>query len=266
MKNALLRSAFTAAAIATAAILSDGIATQASPTQTSELNTAQSTETDTSETVEVVVTIDNLAPDQGLILTPLWAGFHDGSYDIYEPGLAASAGLEQIAEDGSPMALSAAFMSSDEDWVDGVLTGDGISPDSPPLIGPGSSATLTFEVDPANSYFSYASMILPSNDGFIANESGTAHRVFDANGEFVATDFVVIGGQIQDAGTEVNDEVAENVPVLGQMAPNTGTDEDGVVTNHAGFAADGNVLTAFPAADFEQSLYPVARIRVELAE
>ncbi len=266
MKSTLIRSAFTAAAVAAAAILSSSLATQASPTSASDLNTAQAVEAGTSETVEVVVTIDNLSPDQGLILTPLWVGFHDGTYDIYEPGLAASAGLEQIAEDGDPMALSAAFMSSGEDRVDGVITGDGISPDSPPLIAPGSSATLTLEVAADSPYFSYASMALPSNDGFIANESGTAYRVFDANGEFIGTDLVVIGSQIQDAGTEVNDELAENVPVLGQMAPDTGVSEDSVVTNHTGFAAGGNVLTAFPAADFEQSLYPVARIRVELAQ
>ena len=55
-------------------------------------------------------------------------------------------------------------------------------------------------------------MTLPSNDGFIGNESGTAYRLFDANGDFIGADFGVIGSQIQDAGTEVNDEISENVP------------------------------------------------------
>ncbi|MEL6901775.1 MAG: spondin domain-containing protein [Cyanobacteria bacterium J06606_4] len=247
--KSLIRAGLTAAAIFSAALLGSAIVAEAA------------------EAVEVTVTIENLAPEQGLVLTPLWVGFHDGSYDLYEPGLPASEGLERIAEDGSPRVLSENFTTGHTDRVDGVITGDGISPDSPPLIPPSTSATLTFTVDPAtNPYFSYASMILPSNDGFIGNESGTAHRVFDANGEFIGANFVVVGSQILDAGTEVNDEAAESVPLLGQMEPNTGTTENGVVASHPGFAAGGNVLTGFPGAAFDQPLYPVANIRVELAE
>lgn len=263
MNNTFIRTAFAAAALTSATIFGNIAASQANPTA---VPISEAVEVAVGETIEVTVTIENLSPDQGTILTPLWVGFHEGEYDLYEPGLAASDGLESIAEDGSPMLLSEAFNSGGTGRVDGVITGDGISPDSPPLISPNSSATLTFNVDPSNPYFSYASMILPSNDGFIGNESGTAYRLFDANGDFIGADFVVIGSQIQDAGTEVNDEIAENVPVLGQMAPNTGVDENGVVMNHEGFIAGGDVLSAFPNADFEQELYPVARIRVETAQ
>ena len=30
------------------------------------------------------VTVDNLAPINGNFLTPVWVGFHDGSFDIYD--------------------------------------------------------------------------------------------------------------------------------------------------------------------------------------
>jgi len=219
----------------------------------------------TAEAVQVTVTVDNLAPEEGLVLTPFWVGFHEGGYDLFEPGLPAPAGLELIAEDGDVSVLSQAFINGDTARVDGVITGDGISPDSPPLIGPGGSATLTFDVDADNPFFSYASMILPSNDGFIGNENATSYRIFDANGEFIGTEFVVIGSQIQDAGTEINDESPESVPLLG-MAHNVGPVENGTVAAHPGFDAGGTVLTAFPGADFTQNLYPVARIRVELAQ
>ncbi|MGB7247902.1 MAG: spondin domain-containing protein [Phormidesmis sp.] len=242
--GSLIRTGLTASAIATAALLGTVA---------------------TAEAVEVTVTIDNLAPEEGLVLTPLWVGFHEGDYDLYEPGLAASEGLELIAEDGDAMVLRESFADGGTDRVDGVITGDGIGPNSPPLIAPGSSATLTFEVDESNPYFSYASMILPSNDGFIGNESGTSYRIFDANGDFIGTEFIVIGSQIQDAGTEVNDESPNSVPLLG-MAHNVGPSENGTVAAHPGFSVGGNVLTAFPGADFTQALYPVARIRVELAE
>ncbi|MFK8185401.1 MAG: spondin domain-containing protein [Phormidesmis sp.] len=235
---------------------------------------------------EVTVTIDNLAPDQGLVLTPLWVGFHDGSFDLYDPGAPASAGLESISEDGRPMALSEAFNTdsevatsevadseaadgedaSDTARQDGVITGVGLSPDAPPLIPPGTSATMTFTLQEGQQYFSYASMVLPSNDGFIGNESGTAHRLFDAEGNFIGTELIIIGSHVQDAGTEVNDEAPENVPLLGQASPNTGTAEGGTVARHTGFAADGNVLQAFPGADLSQDLYPIARIRVVAAE
>ena len=36
----------------------------------------------TSQALQVKVTIENLAPVNGVYLTPLWVGFHDGSFDI----------------------------------------------------------------------------------------------------------------------------------------------------------------------------------------
>lgn len=239
-----IRTGLTAAALATAALISNVTSAQA---------------------VEVTVTIDNLSPEQGLVLTPFWVGFHAGDYDLYEPGRPASEGLELIAEDGDVMPLSEAFLAGGEGRVDGLVTGVGLSPGTPPLIAPGTAAVFTLEVSPSQPYLSYASMILPSNDGFIGNESATSHRVFDAEGNFIGADFVVTGGQVLDAGTEVNDESPESVPLLG-MAHGVGPVENATVRTHPGFTPGGNILAAYPNAAFDQSLYPLARIRVTLAQ
>ena len=64
-------------------------------------------------------------------------------------------------------------------------------------------------------------------------------------GEFVGEDFIVSGDETNDAGTELNDEVAGNVAFLAQAAPNTGVaTAEPVVTPAPGFAAPGSL--AFP--------------------
>ena len=39
----------------------------------------------------VVVTAENLAPNGGTFQTPVWVGFHDGTFDIYDQGSPADA-------------------------------------------------------------------------------------------------------------------------------------------------------------------------------
>jgi len=52
----------------------------------------------------------------------------------------------------------------------------------------------------------------------------------------------VSGAEVLDGGTEVNDELPVNTAFFGQMAPNTGVAENGVVLEHPGFsAAEGNI-------------------------
>ncbi len=209
--------------------------------------------------LEVTVTIENLAPVNGTWLTPVWVGFHDGSFDIYNSGEAASAELEAIAEDGNNVPLSDAFTGS----AQGVVFG----PNGP--IAPGEVASFTIDLDPndpMSSYFSYAAMVLPSNDAFIANGNPLAHQVFDAQGNFTAVDFFIGGNAVLDAGTEVNDELPMNTAFFGQMAPNTGVDEGGVVGLHPGFlpAGSGGILDdpLFANGDFTRLDYPIAQVRI----
>ncbi len=213
--------------------------------------------------VPVQVKIENLAPETGGWLTPFWVGFHDGTFDIYDLGAPASAELERLAEDGNTAPLSGNFMASGSGTVDATILGPG----GP--IFPGEAATMTFYLDPtddANRFFSYAAMVIPSNDAFVGSASPTAHAVFDEHGNFVGGSFVILGSRARDAGTEVNDEVPANTAAFGQMTPDTGVDEGGVIHVHPGFlpTGSGGILDdpMFAGADFTQPGYQIARITV----
>ncbi|MEO0972880.1 MAG: spondin domain-containing protein [Pseudomonadota bacterium] len=194
----------------------------------------------------VVVTVENAQPSRGVFLTPPWIGIHDGSFDSYDGGQPASVPLggdeiERLAEDGDNGSITATF--------------EALLPQAPQVmalagpggpLAPGDRAATVLRVNPfQDRYFSYASMIIPSNDFFIANGNPVAHELFNDNGEFVGTGFIVDGGETNDAGTEVNDEIASNVAFLAQAAPDVGVTEDLPVTTPApGFAAPGTL--SFP--------------------
>lgn len=214
--------------------------------------------------VDVRVTVENLAPANGTFITPVWVGFHDGTFDLYDRGAPASPALERLAEDGAIAPLSAAFLASLAGVVDGALFGPTIPP-----VGPGETASAVFSLDAlaaTSRYLSYASMIIPSNDAFIANGNPTAFRIFADDGTFLGTQFTVLGTMILDAGTEVNDEVPANTAFFGQMAPNTGLDQNGTVELHPGFIPGGPILSdpMFANADFLAANYQVVRITVGL--
>ncbi len=184
----------------------------------------------------VQVTIRNLAPINGSFLTPVWTGFHDGSFDLYNSGSPASSALERLAEDGDTSFLTALFSMSGAGTQQGTLMG----PMGP--IAPGQTATMSFNLNPlamSSRYFSYASMVIPSNDAFIANGNPMALPVFNSMGQFLGGSFTVLGSMVLDAGTELNDEVPMNTAFFGQMAPNTGVTTNGVVMPHPGFIPGG---------------------------
>lgn len=209
----------------------------------------------------VVVTIENVSPYSGNFLTPVWVGMHDGSFDSYNGGepasnlpIQGSDSLERLAEDGNTGPLSDDFAIVDPNGVQGTIASNG---PIPPLA-PGQTVSRLFEVDPSNNrYFSYVSMLIPSNDAFIANGSATAHPLFDESGNFVGTPFIVAGDEANDAGTEVNDEAPANTAFFGQAAPNTGVDEGANIVAHPGHnaAGTGGILDApmFLNADFLQA-------------
>lgn len=214
---------------------------------------------------EITVRVENLAPANGTFLTPMWVGFHNGSFDIYDRDRVATVALERLAEDGNTGLLSTDFAASGFGSAQGtIMSSTGIPP-----FAPGEVGEMTFTVDPndpASGFFSYATMVIPSNDAFIANGNPMAHRIFDAAGNFIGADFIVIGEQVLDAGTEVNDELPMNTAFFGQAAPNTGADQNELVMLHEGFLppGSGGILNdpMFANANFLAPGYQVARITI----
>ncbi len=214
-----------------------------------------------SRPINVEVTFENPAPDQGTHLTPIWFGFHDGTFNVFDSGEFASEALESLAEDGDSGLLAGDFAESTSGQVDTTLTGPG----DPPVYFPGDVSTMRFTLDggsPFNRYFSYATMIIPSNDAFVGNGDPNAIEIFDEEGSFLGADIVVMGNQVWDAGTEFNNERPKNTAFLGQMIPNTGVRESRPIQLHSGFNPGDDILTAFPGADFTADGYEVLRITV----
>ncbi len=222
----------------------------------------------------VVVTLENRAPASGTFQTPVWVGFHSGSFDSYDGGalantlpIAGSTALERIAEDGNPGPISADFSTVAPAGAQGVIASNG---PIPPLA-PGQVVSRMFEVNPAeHRYFSYVSMVIPSNDAFIANGGPTAHPVFDGDGRFVAEPFVVPGSAVNDAGTELNDEAAESTAFFGQATPDTGVTTAEPVSAHPGFLAPGSggILDdpMFAGANFLAPDYEMLGVRLTLLD
>ncbi|WP_439343073.1 spondin domain-containing protein [Vacuolonema iberomarrocanum] len=217
-----------------------------------------------SSLIEVTVSVENLSPENGTLLTPVWFGFHDGGFDTYDRGRPSSPGLESLAEDGATDLISQEFDLAGFGTVQGTILG---TEGAPGPIDSGEEATFTVQLDPndpGSRFFNYASMIIPSNDFFIANGNEQAHPIFDEAGNFIGADFIVFGSNVLDAGTEVNDEIPGNTAFFGQMAPNTGEDENGVITLAEGFIPDGPILSdpRFSNGDFTAEGYQVAQIQV----
>lgn len=203
--------------------------------------------------IAVKVSVENLAPADGTRLTPLFFAIHDGSVDLFDVGSPASPELERLAEDGNPGPLSTLFSTGS--------TGVVFGPGGAFLPGETGEFVLDLGTGIATAYFSYASMVIPSNDAFIGNSNPTLYQVVNG-GVFVPQTIEIFGTNVYDAGTEVNNEATGTVAGLDQSTANTGDVEGGTVELHDGFIANGRVLNAIPNGDFTQGVYNVARITV----
>ncbi|MEO1526529.1 MAG: spondin domain-containing protein [Planctomycetota bacterium] len=212
--------------------------------------------------------IDNIAPEGGVALTPVWVGFHNGNFDSYNGGLTSLEALERVAEDGDNGLISTQFNDFDPElggytFIDNsgdspvsalVRTGDlsdlfrqDATLGAAPLL-PGDSAMAEFnlQVDGSNDFFSYASMVLPTNDFFVANGNPTAHDLSGILSDGGSISFFIgtPEGGVNDAGTEAEDFNSSagnplfpgrNLPA-GQGGPNEGTTTTEPIANVNGKA------------------------------
>jgi PEP-CTERM motif len=150
--------------------------------------------------VDVTVTVQNLAPSNGISFAPLHMGFNNGTFDAFDIGGVATGPIISVAEGGAGNVWQAAFAAADPNAVRGTIGG---------LLQPGQSRNLTFRVDTAvNPFFTFAAMAVPSNDFFIGNDSPTEYRLFDTGGNLQVPTITVRADEIWDAGSEVFDPAA----------------------------------------------------------
>ena len=196
--------------------------------------TMMATSTVQAAPVQVKVTIENLGPADSIAFAPFFVGAHDGTFDAFDAGSAASMGVQNIAEFGDGTDLASEFATSNPSGVSGtvIATSGGFGPG---IFPSGASGSLVLNLDSSmHRYFSFGSMAVPSNDYFVGNESGTEIELFDAGGSFVGSSVTLTGGDIWDAGTEVNGLFGAAY-VAGQSAGDH-IDENGVVTLGADFS------------------------------
>ena len=150
--------------------------------------------------VMIQVTVENLAPTNSISYAPLRIGFGNGTFDAFNEGEAAGAAIVSVAEGGSGSAWFPAFEAAEPGAVLGTVL-----PDPAGALLPGQSGTAVFSVDPAtNQYFSFAAMVVPSNDYFVGNDDPMAYRVLDDSGNLLIGSIAQTGGDIWDAGSEVD--------------------------------------------------------------
>lgn len=153
-------------------------------------------------------------------LSPVLYAVHDDTVTLFDENMAASPSLESLAEDGDATALFGD--------VDG---GAGVSDAAvgPSPLGEGDDFQFTVTADEATPFLSIASMVVPSNDTFIAfGPAGI--RLVDDNGVALTDQELAaaVAAELSawEAGTEANQAGAigrDQAPR--QAADNTGVNE-----------------------------------------
>ncbi len=183
------------------------------------------------------VTITNIT--RGQVLTPVLMATHKRGVHLFTAGEPASDELEYLAEAGDVSFLKMDLEGNSRVGEVAVAA----SPMGP--FGPGESVSAQLPVSKRYNRLSLASMLAITNDGIIALDGVSARP-----GMHVAP--------VYDAGTEVNDELAANIPGPGGEGQND-ADGEGFVHIHAGFHGIGDL----PAAELDWR-NPAAKIAIDL--
>ncbi len=208
--------------------------------------------------IRVTVSVTNLTAANGIAFAPLHVGFNNGTFDAFNIGQAANAATISIAEGGAGGAWQTAFGLADPGAVRGTV-GAG------PLLA-GATASRSFIVDPAaNLFFTFAGMVIPSNDFFIGNDSPTRYRLFDAAGNLTLNSIGLAASDIWDAGSELFDPAAAAFVGTNSLR----TPQNGVVSFNFAELAGFNGLTTGAGYVFNSGLTaatPIFRINFAVPE
>ena len=186
------------------------------------------------------VTVTNLT--HSINFTPILVASQRRRVSILELGSPASDELAAVAEGGDLEPLTAVLEANPQ--VIDVQNSGG-------LLGPGESVTVIVDAGRGARYISLASMMLPTNDGFIAlngvRVSGYHSATYYSPG--------------YDAGSEANDEWCANIPGptcrgVGK-SPGENFGDEGYVHIHRGIHGVGDLAAA--TYDWRN---PVAKISI----
>ena len=148
--------------------------------------------------LQVKVTVENLVAANGISFAPLHVAFHGGTFDAFNLGEVAGAGIRTVAESGDGSVWFSELAAADATATAGTVL--------PVPLTSGTTGTATFTVDTdLNPFFSFAAMALPSNDFFIGNDHAMAYRLFDAGGALTIGTIEQRATDLWDAGSEVFD-------------------------------------------------------------
>jgi len=170
------------------------------------------------------VTLTNAT--RGLNFTPRLVITHETG-NIFTVGQAALPELVQLAEGGATQPLQ--DLLTPFSVISDTQSGDG-------LLAPGESQTLTISGSDLTNKLTLLSMVLPSNDGFIA-----------LNGVDLPTSgSVTYNATVYDAGSESNDELCANIPgpTCGGSADSPDDSGEGYVHVHSGIHGGGDLSVA----------------------
>lgn len=189
------------------------------------------------------VTVTNLT--RGQIMSPLVAATHNRDYQLFQRGAPASAGLAAVAQDADNTILVNELQSSTTVF-DVVEASAGIPP--------GGSETIVIHSRGNKRWLSLVSMMVSTNDGFIALNGVRLPRRKEAVTHIVPA---------YDAGSEDNNESCEYIPgpPCGNAFKESGLGGEGYVHIHAGIHSQGDPAVELDAATHDWR-NPVASIRI----
>ena len=157
------------------------------------------------DTVTFRVRIQNISSDSDaptLFAPGAWA-LHSNADPLFTNGEAdRGEGLESLAEDGDPAKLVETLLAK------GLMTGNFDTPvcaDSPRPLQTGESYEFEVTTSPETPYLSFATMLVQSNDLFLA-PSVKGIALFDEDGKAIGAQNVTDQLLLWDAGTEANEE------------------------------------------------------------
>ncbi|MDZ4700845.1 MAG: spondin domain-containing protein [Rhodothermales bacterium] len=197
---------------------------------------------------------------KGQPFTPPLAVTHSAAADLFSVGDKASVGIMEIAENGNLDPLLAALTDNPE-IGDLVVAVDG---DVPPLLA-GEEVTFEITSTPGKRHFSFAAMLICTNDGFTGVDSQLLPRQV---GEEIA-----LGINGYDAGTELNTEdFADIVPpcqgLVGISSDDAGTGmsnpalaENGSIAHHPGVEGGDDLVPAVHGWNDPVAKVHIRRIR-----